>query len=64
MAIQGFANRAVGRFIADGTVAGGAAGWTRVARIAYRKLDINDLWRVVLRWTEDGPTGVDIRDHH
>ena len=96
MAIQGFASRAVGRFFADGILPAGA-GWTRVARIAYRKLDIldyantlndlksppgnrmeslkgrlaglhsiriNDQWRVVFRWTADGPSDVDIRDYH
>lgn len=25
---------------------------------------INDQWRVVFRWTETGPAGVDIRDYH
>ena len=41
MPIQGFASRAVERFFADGTLPGGA-GWTRVARIAHRKLDMLD----------------------
>ena len=96
MAIQGFARRAVERFFADGILPAGA-GWARVARIAYRKLDIldyatalndlksppgnrleslkgrlaglhsiriNDQWRVVFRWTADGPRDVDIRDYH
>ncbi len=25
---------------------------------------INDQWRVVFRWTDGGPTDVDIRDYH
>ena len=25
---------------------------------------INDQWRVVFRWTDAGPTEVDIRDYH
>ena len=25
---------------------------------------VNDQWRVVFRWTEAGPVGVDIRDYH
>ena len=25
---------------------------------------INDQWRVVFRWTDSGPTEVDIRDYH
>ena len=96
VAIQEFASRAVERFFTDGILPGGV-GWTRVARIAYRKLDmldyanalndlrsppgnrleslkgrlaglqsirINDQWRVVFRWTADGPRDVDIRDYH
>jgi len=25
---------------------------------------INDQWRVIFRWTDSGPTDVDIRDYH
>lgn len=25
---------------------------------------INDQWRIVFRWTDSGPTEVDIRDYH
>jgi proteic killer suppression protein len=25
---------------------------------------INDQWRIVFRWTENGPVDVDIRDYH
>jgi proteic killer suppression protein len=25
---------------------------------------INDQWRLVFRWTDAGPVGVDIRDYH
>jgi proteic killer suppression protein len=41
MAIQGFANRAIERFFLDGTIPRGA-GWSGVARIAARKLDMLD----------------------
>ena len=41
VAIQGFATRAVERFFADGTEPR-RAGWTPVARIARRKLDMLD----------------------
>ena len=41
MAIQGFANRGVERFFVDG-IKPRSAGWTPVARIAHRKLDMLD----------------------
>lgn len=41
VAIQGFASRTVERFFTDGIVPRGA-GWARVARIAFRKLDMLD----------------------
>ena len=73
------------------------AGWTAVAKIVTRKLDmlnyaqqlddlrsppanrlealkgdlkgrfsirVNDQWRVVFRWTDDGPEDVDVVDYH
>jgi len=30
----------------------------------YHSIRINDRWRVVFRWTADGPADVDIRDYH
>jgi len=30
----------------------------------YYSIRINDQWRVVFRWTELGPTNVDILDYH
>jgi proteic killer suppression protein len=30
----------------------------------FHSVRINDQWRVVFRWTESGPTEVDIRDYH
>ena len=30
----------------------------------YHSVRINDQWRVVFRWTANGPTDVDIRDYH
>jgi proteic killer suppression protein len=30
----------------------------------YHSIRINDQWRVVFRWTDSGPTDVDIRDYH
>ncbi len=41
VAIQGFANRAVHRFFVDGTAPRGV-GWSRVAKVAARKLDMLD----------------------
>jgi proteic killer suppression protein len=96
MAIQGFARRVIREFFDEGAIPRGA-GWTSVARVAARKLDmldyagslddlasppgnrlealkgdleglhsirINDQWRVVFRWTDSGPTEVDIQDYH
>ena len=96
MAIQNLASRAARRFFEDGSVSK-RVGWSGVARVAARKLDmldyahelrdlksppgnrlealkgdlagfhsirINDQWRVVFRWTENGPVDVDIRDYH
>jgi len=33
-------------------------------RAGFHGIRINDQWRVVFRWTESGPTDVDIRDYH
>jgi len=96
MAIQNLASRAARRFFEDGSVSK-RVGWSGVARVAARKLDmldyahelrdlksppgnrlealkgdlagfhsirINDQWRVVFRWTENGPVDVDIGDYH
>ena len=96
MAIQGFASDAIERFFAHGVIPR-RAGWSGVAGVAARKLDIldyaerlgdlasppgnrlealkgdmkghysirvNDQWRVVFRWTDAGPMGVDIVDSH
>ena len=30
----------------------------------FHSIRINDQWRVVFRWTDSGPTDVDIRDYH
>ena len=30
----------------------------------FHSIRINDQWRVVFRWTDAGPTDVDIRDYH
>ncbi len=30
----------------------------------FHSIRINDQWRVVLRWTDSGPTDADIRDYH
>jgi proteic killer suppression protein len=35
---------------------GDLAGW--------HSIRVNDQWRVVFRWTDSGPTEVDIRDYH
>jgi proteic killer suppression protein len=32
--------------------------------VGYHSIRINDQWRVVFRWTNSGPTEVDIRDYH
>jgi len=96
MAIQGFADSRVEDFFVTG-VSPQRAGWSAVANVALRKLDvldyaqklddlrsppgnrlealkgnlrgfhsirINDRWRVVFRWTDAGPTDVDIVDYH
>ena len=30
----------------------------------FHSIRINDQWRLVFRWTDSGPTQVDIRDYH
>lgn len=30
----------------------------------FYSIRINERWRVVFRWTDSGPTDVDIRDYH
>ena len=32
--------------------------------VGYHSIRINDQWRVVFRWTDNGPTDVDILDYH
>ena len=32
--------------------------------IGWHSIRINNQWRVVFRWSESGPAGVDIRDYH
>ena len=33
-------------------------------RIGYHSIRINDQWRLVFRWTESGPTEVEVADYH
>ncbi len=33
-------------------------------RIGYHSIRINDQWRLVFRWTESGPTEVEVTDYH
>ena len=96
MAIQGFADPKIADFFITG-ISSPKVGWSRVASVAKRKLDmldyasqlmdlrsppgnrlealkhdlagfhcirINDQWRVIFRWTDSGPTEVDIVDYH
>ena len=30
----------------------------------FHGIRINDQWRIVFRWTADGPEDVDVRDYH
>jgi proteic killer suppression protein len=30
----------------------------------FHSIRINDQWRVIFRWTDSGPSDVDIRDYH
>ena len=30
----------------------------------FHSIRVNDQWRIVFRWTPDGPEEVDIRDYH
>lgn len=32
--------------------------------IGYYSIRINDQWRIIFKWTEQGPTQVDIVDYH
>lgn len=32
--------------------------------IGFFSIRINDRWRVIFRWTEEGPTEVDVVDYH
>ena len=32
--------------------------------VGYHNIRINDQWRVVFRWTDNGPTDVDILNYH
>jgi toxin HigB-1 len=96
MAIQSFAGPDIEAFFTTGAIPR-RAGWSGVAKVAERKLDmldyahqlndlrsppgnrlealkhdlagfhsirINDQWRVIFRWTDSGPTEVDIVDYH
>lgn len=95
MAILSFSDTGVEEFFITG-IPPRKAGWSRLASVAERKLDmldfahrlddlrsppgnrlealkhdragfhsirINDQWRVVFRWTDAGPTEVDIVDY-
>ena len=33
-------------------------------RIGYHCIRVNDKWRVIFRWTDSGPTEVDVSDYH
>jgi toxin HigB-1 len=33
-------------------------------RAGYHSILVNDQWRVVFRWTESGPTEVEVTDYH
>lgn len=96
MAIQGFVDPAVRSLFREGRIPRGA-GWSGLARVVARKLDlldyagvlldlasppgnrlealrgtlagrnsirVNDQWRILFRWTDNGPTEVEIRDYH
>lgn len=30
----------------------------------FHSIRVNDQWRIVFRWTHDGPAEVDVRDYH
>ena len=30
----------------------------------YHSIRINEQWRIVFKWTSEGPSEVDIRDYH
>jgi toxin HigB-1 len=30
----------------------------------FHSIHVNDQWRIVFRWTDDGPAEVDVRDYH
>jgi toxin HigB-1 len=96
MAIQSFADSEVETFFLGG-LAPKRTGWSGIAKIVMRKLDVldyanrlgdlrsppgnrlealegnlagfhsirvNDQWRVIFRWTDAGPTEVDVVDYH
>jgi toxin HigB-1 len=96
MAIQSFADSATEDFFATGVIPR-RVGWSGVAKVAMRKLDmvdyadklddlrsppgnrlealkgdlaghhsirINEQWRVVFCWTDDGPAEARIVDYH
>lgn len=96
MPIRSFARKVVKEFFLTGKVSR-REGWSSVAKIVSRKLDlldyasdladlssppgnrlealrgdleglhgirVNDQWRVVFRWTDEGPEDVDVRDYH
>ena len=68
MAIQGFSSRAVEKFFVEGIVPKRAPGNRLEALkgdlLGFQSIRINDQWRVIFRWTDSGPTDVDIRDYH
>ena len=33
-------------------------------RVGYHSIRVNDQWRIVFRWTESGPTEVEVTDYH
>ena len=36
----------------------------RGALVGLHSIRVNDQWRIVLRWTADGPPAVDVVDYH
>ena len=33
-------------------------------RVGFHSIRVNDQWRVIFRWTESGPTDVEVTDYH
>jgi proteic killer suppression protein len=32
--------------------------------LGFHSIRVSDQWRVIFRWTDSGPTDIDIRDYH